>query len=156
MLKLDELDKLQQRNYQAGLSALLKEKPWDLDARKCLEVKIVEWEINSSKQSDFQSNLVRCNNSEGIGKVTPESKSDDESMETDEEEESEMEEETEEHEVEGVEEDIDNNEDDDDDKGEDKEEEEQDRNEDIEEEEKKREKMKRNEVNQKKMSQPTY
>ena len=132
MLKLDELDKLQQRKHQA---ALLKEKSWDLDARNCLKVKIVKWEINSSKQSDFQSHLDKCNNSEGIGKVTPESNSDDENMETDEEEESEMQEETEKDEMEGVEEDINNKEDDDDDK-ENREEEEQDRNEDIEEEEK--------------------
>ena len=73
MIKLDELDKLQQKKHQ---TALLREKSSNLEARKCLEVKIVEWEINSSKQSDFQSNLDRCNNSEGIGKVTPKSNSD--------------------------------------------------------------------------------
>ena len=108
MLKLDELDRLQQRKHQAGSSARLKKKSWDLDARKCLKVKIVEREIDSSKQSAFQANLDRCNSSEGVGKVTPESNSDDENMETDEEEESEIEEETEEDQVEGVEEDINN------------------------------------------------
>ena len=51
MLNLGELEKLKQRQHEAGLLAVLNETTRDDDARRCLENKIVECKLNSSTET---------------------------------------------------------------------------------------------------------
>ena len=50
MLRKSGLDSLKPRRHKAGLEALLQEiKHWDTDAKKCLKVKLTEWELDGGR-----------------------------------------------------------------------------------------------------------
>ena len=52
MLHLHELEKLRRDRHKAALAYLLKSENWHVDARKCIEVKLTEWALESGTAAD--------------------------------------------------------------------------------------------------------
>ncbi len=47
MLHLNVLEKLRRDRHKAGLTFLLQNENWHIDARRCIEVKLTEWALQS-------------------------------------------------------------------------------------------------------------
>ena len=70
MLQWDELDKLRAHRHKTGLVALVKNRNWNLDARKCSLAKITEWELEAgcskeAKEQDDEQDGEESDEEEG-------------------------------------------------------------------------------------------
>ena len=66
MLQLNELEKLRADRHKAGLAGLINKGNWQSDARKCVLVKLTEWEMEANCFEDEEGgdNVVDDNSEE--------------------------------------------------------------------------------------------